>query len=483
MRATVLLCLLLCPLQAVTAAPIDATPANWAEVVRGLAKSPSADTEVRFQSGIYPVSAALEFTPAGGQVVLRAADRATPVLLGASSDSPLIRIEGAASVRIEGLHFRHAGVAVILRNDAGVQVENNWFDDVDGALLGVGLTGARVAHNRIDQTAGTPIFLQGGAGAVVSDNLIFDYLREKAGGAAVALDTERAPTVSGNLIRDQFGPGAAIWARRTFGARVTGNVVLNVYSYDWRAEGGGSATVTGNHFPSGAPAGNSLVTFQEQVPAVLSAAGLDRAHRGLVRAAPDPTIPGACSRVVASAGDRSALVTWHPPRFDGGKPVNAYLISASTGQSLTISDAHFRSEGYARLDQIPNGKPCTFTITAFSPLGHGKASAPSVAVVPKLIRPTVPGAPRLLGVQRDGGMACLRFAAPLADGGATITSYVLTVLPAKNRVVFTGRQILRLRAGDICFGVIDELGQGEQYGFTLTAANSAGESRAASLSP
>ncbi|HZZ56749.1 MAG TPA: hypothetical protein VFE31_02885 [Opitutaceae bacterium] len=481
MRPALLIAIALAASGAGKAAPVEVTPEAWPAALRGARNGPG-DVDLVLGDGVYPLAQALRV--AGRGLTLRAAAGASPLLEGTGAHFTAVAVDGAPFVRIEGIHFRRFDIAVALRQDRGVRVADDWFDDVHTAIVGQDLAGAVLTHDRIDQAGGTPIVLQGGETVTVSDNLIFDYLRESEGGAGILVDGVRGPAITGNIVRDQFGPGAAIWARRCFSVVVQGNAVLDAFPENWRSDQNRGLTVSGNYWQQGLPAGNHLITFPEQARSVVLEAGVEKSRQQAMKAAaPEPGRPGACSRVTAWAGDRSALIAWHPPQFDGGAPILAFAVHASTGQSITITAADFSAEGYARLDELANGKPCTFTIVAVGKAGRSDPSAPSPAVTPHLIRPAVPSPPRILGVVRDGGVACIRYAAPASDGGARITSYTLTILPDKSRDVFAGRNVMRLRPNEATFGVIDELAQDGVYGFSLTAVNVAGESKAAVLPP
>lgn len=97
-----------------------------------------------------------------------------------------------------------------------------------------------------------------------------------------------------------------------------------------------------------------------------------------------PTAPVAVS---AAAGSGSALVTFAPPANDGGAPITAYTITASTGQMTTTPDART----FATVSGLTNGTAVTFTVRALNAEGTGPASAASNSVTPT--SPAVPAAP------------------------------------------------------------------------------------------
>jgi len=92
-------------------------------------------------------------------------------------------------------------------------------------------------------------------------------------------------------------------------------------------------------------------------------------------------------QVLAAGGNGSALVTFAPPTDDGGAPITAYTITASTGQTTTTPDART----FATVSGLTNGTAVTFTVRAVNAEGTGPASAASNSVTPT--GPTLATAP------------------------------------------------------------------------------------------
>jgi Kelch motif/Fibronectin type III domain len=89
----------------------------------------------------------------------------------------------------------------------------------------------------------------------------------------------------------------------------------------------------------------------------------------------NPSAPGPAS---ATAGNGSALVTFSPPASDGGLPILRYTISASTGQSATITNGNTNGT----ISGLRNGRPVSFRVTATTAYGSSPASAASPTVIP-----------------------------------------------------------------------------------------------------
>jgi Kelch motif len=100
--------------------------------------------------------------------------------------------------------------------------------------------------------------------------------------------------------------------------------------------------------------------------------------------------PGAPVAASATAGNRSAYVTFAPSVSDGGFQTTHYTITASSGQTVSTPDGRT----FATVTGLTNGRKVTFTVTATNSLGTGPASAPSNAVTP-LAPPARDKAPKL----------------------------------------------------------------------------------------
>ncbi|MFD5215737.1 fibronectin type III domain-containing protein, partial [Microbacterium sp. NPDC058345] len=103
------------------------------------------------------------------------------------------------------------------------------------------------------------------------------------------------------------------------------------------------------------------------------------------------TRPGAPTRVVATAGDRQAAVSWTAPAANGGATVSGYTVTAQPG-GKTVSTSGATE---AVVTGLTNGDSYTFTVVARNSIGSSAASAASSAVTP-----AVPNVSRQAGGDR-----------------------------------------------------------------------------------
>ena len=98
--------------------------------------------------------------------------------------------------------------------------------------------------------------------------------------------------------------------------------------------------------------------------------------------------PNAPTGVSAMATKDSATVSWTAATPNGGLPVLGYTVTASTGQTCTLSTSPTPASLKCTVPDLSGGSP-TFTVTATSAGGTGPPSAPSNSVTPSLAPVTV----------------------------------------------------------------------------------------------
>jgi hypothetical protein len=400
----------------------------------------------------------------------------------------------------------HGGIGIVVGYAQRTRIEHNQIDHVPYSGISIGWGGW------LDKVK-KPGVANNSRGNVIAGNLVFDHMLLLADGAAIYTQGLTGPDVAsgekvlGNVVRDQFGSGHAIYSDNgSCNMTIAQNVIFHTNFDNW---GGRHAdyydghhgevydpiVIENNSWQQGDPdgnvrgvvyAGNRLISALEQGPrSVLAAAGLEPNARDILEESfCAPVAPEPPSRVAAWAGNGFALVTWDPPCFEGGSAVRSYTVTASTGQRITLSAADFRSQAFARVNGLAKGE-CSFTVTANNASGPSVPSLPSdgVTVGPRPIAP--PGPPQHVSVRTGQAMVSVHFQAPESDGGSPITSYLVTIYPGEQRVIFSGRTevvlgLSKRGGGHTIFGVIDGLGAGQTYSLAVAAVNAAGPGAPAS---
>ncbi|HXS98360.1 MAG TPA: right-handed parallel beta-helix repeat-containing protein [Candidatus Limnocylindrales bacterium] len=378
------------------------------------------------------------------------------------------------------------------------RIRNNHFWNIgaeyhDGIAIVVGYAqNSRIEHNQIDHTPYAAISMGWGgwpdkiqkAGVsnyshdnLVANNRISNFMLVLADGGGIYTqgltgpDLAHGEKVTGNIVTDQFGSGHGIYTDNgSCNITVEGNIMFHTNFDNWGSRHkdyydgqDGSKNdpllIRGNWWQQDANdvsrdnvtvAGNHLMLTMADAPAALvDAAGLEKQYRPLLaRKFGPPVPPEPPSRVAAFAGNGWALVTFSPPVFEGGAPVDAYTVTASSGATATISAADFWRIGYVRIDGLKNGTEYTFSATARNAAGLGGVSLPSHPVTPENQPIPLPAAPARVTASADAsGRVSVHFQDPAAVDkkapGAPVIAYDITV--DGQTVRFTGRNVLALQ--------------------------------------
>jgi hypothetical protein len=261
-----------------------------------------------------------------------------------------------------------------------------------------------------------------------------------------------------------FGkPGAP-----TIGTATPGDAKATV-AWTVPASDGGSAvtsyTVTAS--PGGATATVAAPAIQADVTGLTNGTAYtftvrstNAAGNGPESAATSPavtprTVPGKPTAVGATAGDKSASVSWTVPASNGGAPIASYTVTSSPG---ALSETVAGDQTGAVVTGLTNGVAYTFTVLATNAAGDGAASDPSAEVTP-VSNATAPS--QVVATPGDSE-ATVTWAAPDDDGGSTITSYIVTSTPGG---------LTATVAGDELSAVVTGLTNGTSYTFTVRADN------------
>lgn len=180
----------------------------------------------------------------------------------------------------------------------------------------------------------------------------------------------------------------------------------------------------------------------------------------------DIYVPDPPTSVVATAGNAQARVTFVPPVDDGGATLVGYTVTAAPG-GATASGV----TGPIVVTGLSNGTAYTFTVSARTQLGPSAASATSNAVTPSggasAFGNTAPWQPvRVSALRKTATTAYVAFAAPTADGGASVTGYTARATDVDANVLTA--------TGSSSPLTITGLTSGVAYTVTVVATNSVG---------
>ena len=174
------------------------------------------------------------------------------------------------------------------------------------------------------------------------------------------------------------------------------------------------------------------------------------------------TIPGKPSITTMVGGNSQATIFFSAPAFNGGAAITSYKVIASP-DGTTVSSA----SSPVTITGLTNGTPYTFTVKATNLAGDSLASNSSSTLYPALL----PGAP-IMGLATVGNsQASVSFSPPLSNGGAAISSYIVTSNPDGITATGTFSPI-----------TISGLTNGTTYTFSVVAINSTGAGAASSAS-
>ena len=114
------------------------------------------------------------------------------------------------------------------------------------------------------------------------------------------------------------------------------------------------------------------------------------------------TVPNPPTAVSASAGSRSAAVSWTAPAFNGGATITSYIVTASPGGQTCSLAINGSTPLTCTVSSLTNGQTYQFSVTATNIAGTGAPSALSAAVTPLIGATYVPVTPNRLVDSRAG---------------------------------------------------------------------------------
>ncbi len=139
----------------------------------------------------------------------------------------------------------------------------------------------------------------------------------------------------------------------------------------------------------------------------------------IVNAVPH-TAPTAPRSPAATPGNASVKLTWLAPSSNGGAPIDKYYVQRSLVAGAPWTTVTTTTALSATATGLTNGTHYYFRIVAHNATGFSPSST-IVNAVPR----TVPTAPRSPAVTPGNQSFFLSWTAPLSNGGAAVTGYVV----------------------------------------------------------
>jgi len=207
-------------------------------------------------------------------------------------------------------------------------------------------------------------------------------------GAKTATDAANPPAARG---REQHGPARGLPSAPT-GVTATPGDADAVVSFTPPSDTGGSpiTSYTATSSPDG------LTGTSSGGPITVAGLRNDKAYAFTVRAtnasgdshesdpsepvtprAATPSVPGAPTDVVATAGEGSAIVSFTPPADQGGAPITSYTATSDPGGTTGTSTG-----GPITVEGLTSGTSYTFTVHATNSAGDSPESHPSPPITP-----------------------------------------------------------------------------------------------------
>jgi hypothetical protein len=374
---------------------------------------------------------------------------ASLLAIGGSAERPV------SGLVFKGIRFSGAGTpgsaAVSLEGASSVQFLEDRFTETAGPALslGPGVSGASAEGCLFALCGGPAVEISSADGVRLTDCRISYCGLSSTRGTAVSAERSRAVVLEHDQI-DHF-PSEAV--RRSDAEVTLSECLVSTPMIPWN----------GDASPGPVPGSGITGPFADLASEAVAP-----------RTAPDAPVD-----VAAFGGDHFAYVTWEPPLFDGGRPVTAYVVTASSGESLTVSPAQFLAKGYALVSGLENNAPLTFTVATRTAAGDSPPSLPSAAVTPAWRRRLrAPAPPSRVTVAAGRDAMTVTIAPPGSTGGGTVVAYSVSVGGAP-AVMIEGLDVMH---ADETQPVVRVL-RGPPAPVSVAAVNSAGVGKAALVQP
>jgi titin len=167
----------------------------------------------------------------------------------------------------------------------------------------------------------------------------------------------------------------------------------------------------------------------------------------------------------AYSGDSYVNITWNAPSSDGGDPITNYLIYRGMTPGGEVFLIEIGNLLYFNDTTVTNGITYYYKVQAKNSIGEGSLSN-EVSDTPI----GFPSPPQNLLTNPGDAQIVLTWMAPASDGGSPITNYLIY------RGTTSGGETFLVETGDVLTYTDAGLINGQEYYYTVSAKNTAGES-------
>lgn len=276
--------------------------------------------------------------------------------------------------------------------------------------------------------------------------------------AAYVTPTAAGPSITS--VTPGSGQATISWTDPAYNSSVTGYVVTSTPGgFSCSTSTGTSCTVTGL-----TPGQTYTFVVQEN-----SALGLGPASAPSGAVVASLTVPGPPTSLTASTGSTSSTLSWIAPVDNGGSTISGYVVQYASYpyNSWQTATSTATISGYT-VTGLNNGTAYEFRVAATNAVGTG----PYATTASSVVVAGVPSAPTSVTAVAGSTIATVSWTAPSSNGGAPITSYVVTSSPGGYTCSTTG--------ATSC--TVTGLTNGTSYTFTVVAINANGSSLASAPS-
>lgn len=281
--------------------------------------------------------------------------------------------------------------------------------------------------------------------------------------AAVNIVGASAYTSTVNLTANSGNEQVVLtWSQPVF----TGGEVFDHYRVEYRASGTSDWQVAADPVSTTSNTVNGLTNgtaYDFRVATITTSA--TSSYTSVATATPR-TYAAAPSDIAPTPGNRQIELTWSAPG-SGGSAITDYVIqfkASSDATWTTVVEPVSATTGVV-VTGLPNGTLFDFRVASVNGVGTGAWSA-TINATPR----TIPGAPTALGTTATNGGVSLSWTAPVSNGGADITDYVVEYRLSTSFDWTTYSDGLSSAAS----ATVSGLTNGVQYDFRVSAVNAAG---------